>query len=108
MEKGKEGKKRGVRASGDCGRGRPRVASSRVRVPRRWATRPGGEGGKRREGKRGGEIRGGRTRRVALDGIKMGRELNSGVGLFRRNSGTRVQGLRGVELNDEKQFQRTI
>ena len=53
----------------------------------RWGTRPGGEGGKRREGKRGGEIRGGRTRRVALDGIKMGRELNSGVGLFRRNPG---------------------
>ena len=51
---------------------------------RGWAR---GQGGKRREGKRGGEIRGGRTRRVALDGKKMGRELNSGVGLFRRNPG---------------------
>ena len=75
----------GVRAAGDGARGRR------------------GERKKERGKKRGG-IRGGRTRRVALDGEKMGRELNSGVGLFRRNSGTRVQGLGGVELNDEKQF----
>ena len=50
---------------------------------------------KRSEGKRGGGIRGGRSRRVALDGKEMERELNSGVGLFRRNSRARVQGLRG-------------
>ena len=89
MEKGKEGKKKGVRCA-------PAAAAAAVSHAwrrhtcagrGRWGTRPGGEGGKRREGKRGGEIGGGRTRRVALDGIKMVRELNSGVGLFRRNPG---------------------
>ena len=87
-EKGKrERKRRGaVRASGDRGRGRPRVASSRARGP--WEMgHTARRGGRKKEGKKGGEIRGGRTRRVALDGIKMGRELNSGVGLFRRNPG---------------------
>ena len=74
-----------MRASGDRGRGRPRAASSRTSGPREmWhAARRGGRN-KEREGKRGGEIRGGRSRRVSLDGKKMGRELNSGVGLFRR------------------------
>ena len=33
---------------------------------------------------------------------KMGRELNSGVGLVRKNSWNRVQGLRGVELNEKQ------
>ena len=87
-----------MRASGDRGCGRPRVASG----PREVGHAVGGERGKRREGKRGGGIRGGRSRRVALDGKEMGRELNSGVGLFRRNSRARVQGLRGVELNGKE------
>ena len=73
-----------MRASGDRGRGRPRVVSSRVCGP--WemghAAKRGGR--KKERGKRGGEIRGGRTRHVALNGKKMGRELNLGVGLFRR------------------------
>ena len=47
----------------------------------RWGTRRG------REGKRRGGIRGGRSRRVALDGKKMGRGLNSGVGLLGGGSG---------------------
>ena len=74
-----------MRASGDRGRGRPRVASSRVCGP--WemghAARRGGR--KKERGKKRGEIRCGRTRRVALVGKWMRRELNSGVGLFRRN-----------------------
>ena len=75
----RERKRRGaVRASGDRGCGRPRLACG----PREVGHAVGGERGKRREGKRGGGIRGGRSRRVALDGKEMGRELNSGVGLF--------------------------
>ena len=89
-EKGKEGKEK------EGGRCAPAATAAAVGHAwrrhacaghGRWGTRPGGEGGKRREGKRGGEIRGGRTRRVALDGKKMERELKSCVGLFRRNSG---------------------
>ena len=86
-----------MRASGDCGRGRPRGCG-----PREMGHTVRRGRGKRREGKRGGGIRGGRSRRVALDGKEMGRELNSGVGLFRRDSGTMVQGLRGAELNDKQ------
>ena len=72
-----------MRASGDRGRGRPRVTSPRECGPWGMGHAARREGRKKERGKRGGEIRGGRTRRVALDGIKMGRELNSGVGLFR-------------------------
>ena len=61
---------------------RPRSAT-RVR-----ATGDGARGREgRREGKRRGGIRGGRSRRVALDGKKMGRGLNSGVGLLGGGSG---------------------
>ena len=74
-----KGKMRGaVRASGDRGRGRPRVACG----PREVGHAVGGE----RE-KEGGGIRGGRSRRDALDVKEMGRGLNSGVGLFGRGSG---------------------
>ena len=73
-----------MRASGDRGRGRPRAASSRASGPRDMghAARRGGR--KKERGKKRGEIHGGRTRRITLDGRKMGRELNLGVGLFRR------------------------
>ena len=63
---------------------------------------PGRRGRKRRERKREGEIRGGRTRRVALDGKWMGRALKSDIGSFRRNPGTRVQGLRGSRARRRK------
>ena len=76
-----------MRASGDRGRGRPRVALSRVCGPREMGHAARREGRKKERGKKRGEIRGGRTRRVALGGKWMGRELNSGVGLFRRNPG---------------------
>ena len=68
-----------MHVSSDRGRGRPRVACG----PREMGHAVGGERGKRREGKRWGGIRGGRSRRVALDGKEMGHGLNSGVGLFR-------------------------
>ena len=87
MGKGRERKEKGgggaVRASGDRGHGRPRVACG----PREVGHAVRGERGKRREGKGGGGIRGGRSRRVALDGKEMGRGLNSGVGLFGRGFG---------------------
>jgi len=71
-----------VRASGDRGRGRPRVACGPREVGH-----ASGERGKKERGKRRGGIRGGRSRRVALDGKKMGRGLNSGVGLLGGGSG---------------------
>ena len=57
---GRERKRReeAVRASGDCGCGRPRVACGPRKV---------GHAVRREKGKRGGGIRGGRSRRVALD-----------------------------------------
>ena len=63
-----------VRASGDRGCGRPRVACG----PREVGHAVGGERGKRREGKRGGGIRGGRSRRVALDGERDGTWIELG------------------------------
>jgi len=57
---GRERKRRegAVRASGDRGCGRPRVACGPRKV---------GHAVRREKGKRGGGIRGGRSRRVALD-----------------------------------------
>ena len=82
-------------------RRRPRSATRGVRAAGGGARGRRGERKKERGKKRGG-IRGGRSRRVALDGKEMGRELNSGVGLFRRNSRSRVQCLGGVELNGKE------
>ena len=84
-----------MRASGDRGRGRPRVASSRASGPREMGHAARRAGRKKERGEKRGEIRGGRTRRVALDGKKMGRELKSCVGLFRRNSGDSGSGFKG-------------
>ena len=76
-----------MRASGDCGRGRPRVASSRAR-----ATGVGARGQEGMEEKGEREKEGARFAAAGCDasrwmGKKIGRELNSGVGLFRRNPG---------------------
>ena len=75
-----------MRASGDRDCGRPRVACGRGR----WGTRSEG-----REEKGGGGIRGGRSRRVALDGKEMRRGLNSGVGSDLRGSGDRSRRVSG-------------
>ena len=86
-EKG-EGEKGKRRGKGRCA---PAATAGAVghawRAARgRWGTRRRREGKKER-GKRRGGIRGGRSRRVALDGKKMGRGLNSGVGLLGGGSG---------------------
>ena len=73
-----------MRASGDRGRGRPREACGPREVGHASEERE--EKGK---GKRRGGIRGGRSRRVALDGKEMRRGLNSGVGSDLRGSGDR-------------------
>ena len=71
---------------------------ARQRRPRlRSATRDAGGGarGRRREGKGGGGIRGGRSRRVALDRKEMRRGLKSGVGSDLRGLGDRSRRVSG-------------
>ena len=91
-EKEIEEKKMGRRERKKEGGGRCAPAATAAAVGHagaghgRWGTRSGGGKDKERREKRGG-IRGGRSRRVALDGKEMGRGLNSGVGLFGRGSG---------------------
>ena len=80
----REGKREGaVRASGDCSRGRPRVASPRECGLGGWAR---GQEGKEEKGER--EKEGARFAAAGRDASrwmgKMGRELNSGVGLVRK------------------------
>ena len=103
-EKGKEGKEK--EGGGACQRRpRPQSATRDVAMPVR-ATGDGHaarrEGRKKERGKKRGRDsrRPVATRRVGWG--KMGRGLKSGVGLVRKNSGSRVQGLRGVELNERQ------
>ena len=84
---------------GKAGTRRQRSRGARASGRRARSGARQGEGGK---GEREGEIRGGRTRRVALDGKSMGRALKSDVGSFRRNPGTRVQGLRRSQARRRK------
>ena len=92
-----------VRTSGDGGRGRPRVASPRGCGPRGTGTRPGREGRKKeRGGKEGaGFAAAGRdaSRWMGKDGTRI--EFGCRVGQ-EKNSVNRVQGLRGVELNEKQ------
>ena len=68
--------------------GRCAPAATASAVGHAWRAAAGGGGTRseereeKGEGKRRGGIRGGQSRRVALDGKEMGRGLNSGVGLF--------------------------
>ena len=96
MKKKKMGEK-GKRERKRRGKGRCAPAATAAAVGHAWCRHASAghgdghaarrEGRKKERGKKRGEIRGGRTRRVALGGKWMGRELNSGVGLFRRNPG---------------------
>ena len=82
---GEKGKRRG--------KGRCAPAATAGAVGHAWRAARGRRGTRRRRerkkerGKRRGGIRGGRSRRVALDGKKMGRGLNSGVGSLGGGSG---------------------
>ena len=90
---GKREREKGKRRGGGARQRRPRPQSATRGVRAAGGGARGRRGERKKErGKKRGEICGGRTRRVTLDGKWMGRELNSGVGLFRRNSRARVQG----------------
>src|SRR6185503_14218335 len=83
-----KGKRRG---RGGARQRRPRLRSATRGVrPREVGHAVGGERGKRRGG-----IRGGWSRRVALDGKEMRRGLNSGVGSDLRGSGDRSRRVSG-------------
>ena len=68
----------------------------------RWGTRSEGREEKGEREKEGAGFAAAGHDASRWRGKEMGRELNSGVGLFRRNSRARVQGLRGVELNGKE------
>ena len=107
-EKGKEGKEKegggAVRASGDCGRGRPRVASPRECGLGGWAR---GQEGREEKGER--EKEGARFAAAGRDASrwmgKDGTRIEFGCRVVqKKNLGLGFRVLGGVELNDEKQF----
>ena len=115
MKKKEMGKRERGKGKGGGGarqlRPRPRSATRGV-VTRERATRDGARGQEGREEQGEREKEGARFAVAARNasrwmGKKMGRELNSGVGLFKRDS--RVQGLRESRAQRlRKQFYRTI